>query len=158
MSGKERHRDEPCFYCEALVRTTGRGDHFPVPKRNGGVLTVPICDTCHDMKDRFNLDDWPAPWITVVLTQWPILRRETRLFLAKTMSLLSDAIAMRKTPAAACITKDVMQNAGNNENDSPPEGNTGEGCITTASQKRPKVAKSGPKRPKEKAGRFCPPA
>lgn len=89
-------RDQQCFYCSGRVRTTGVGDHFPLPKRHGGTLTVPCCESCHDMKDRFPLDRWPLEWIGIVIEQWPVLRRETRIFLAKSIALYSDARAIRR--------------------------------------------------------------
>ena len=52
-----------CFYCGALVSgTAGYGDHFPVPQNAGGTATVPCCMSCHDMKDRYQLLDWPSIW------------------------------------------------------------------------------------------------
>ena len=78
-----------CYYCDALVSAGGGGDHFPVPDNCGGVVTVACCLSCHDMKDRFNLDRWPEPWINKVIADFPKLSRETKIFLAKTMALLA---------------------------------------------------------------------
>ena len=59
-----------CFYCGGVVpegwRQTER-DHFPVPRRAGGVDTVLACYTCHHMKDRKRLMDWPIEWVGCVL-------------------------------------------------------------------------------------------
>lgn len=41
-----------CFYCDCLLSVRHEHDHFPVPKRAGGVEIVPICLNCHDLKDR----------------------------------------------------------------------------------------------------------
>ena len=85
-----------CLYCGALV--SGKqtaGDHMPIPFRNGGTYAVPCCTTCHDMKDRFTLEGWPDAWTTAVFSDWPKLSRETRIFLAKAASILSDAIEYR---------------------------------------------------------------
>jgi hypothetical protein len=87
---------DSCFYCGALVsQRQGKGDHFPVPSRHGGTETVICCISCHDMKDRFNLDSWPIEWLTPVLRDFPKLSRETRVFLAKSIALILDAQAMR---------------------------------------------------------------
>jgi hypothetical protein len=90
---RKRADPEPCFYCGALVSGSGVGDHFPFPRRHGGTETVPCCLSCHDMKDRFPLDRWPAEWISKICGDFPIMSRETRLFLAKSMSLYSDYVA-----------------------------------------------------------------
>lgn len=95
-----------CFYCEALVRTTGHGDHFPIPKRNGGTLTVPCCESCHDMKDRFSLNDWPAEWIGKLLSQWHKLSREQRILFAKMLNICSDALSERKLHQRELAQKD----------------------------------------------------
>lgn len=92
---KSKQESEPCFYCGAIVAERGGGDHFPIPGRNGGTDTVPCCTSCHDMKDRFRLGDWPIEWVTRMIADFPKLSREARLFLAKASSLCSDA--MKKT-------------------------------------------------------------
>jgi len=80
-----------CFYCGALVAQRGVGDHFPVPDRHGGKVTVPCCISCHDMKDRFVLGDWPIEWVFHgVVKDFPKLSRYTRIFLAKAMALAMD--------------------------------------------------------------------
>ena len=80
-----------CFYCGALVSGNGEGDHFPIPKNAGGTETVPCCESCHDMKDRFSLEAWPVEWIGKVIADFPNLSRETRLFLAKCLRGLSES-------------------------------------------------------------------
>lgn len=78
---------EYCFYCSALVK--GRkgnprlGDHFPIPYACGGVITVPCCRSCHEMKDMYRLGDWPSEWISKIIEDFPKLNRETKIFLAK---------------------------------------------------------------------------
>lgn len=80
--------NEQCFYCDALVSfSSSRGDHFPIPAAAGGTDTVPCCLTCHDMKDRFPLDRWPAEMIGAVMADFSKLSRETRIFLAKSIGL-----------------------------------------------------------------------
>jgi hypothetical protein len=79
---------DTCFYCHALLSVNDvEHDHFPIPQESGGTLTVPSCRTCHNMKDRFNLADWPQEWIDAVLADLPYVSRETRLFLAKALRL-----------------------------------------------------------------------
>jgi len=90
--------NDTCFYCGALVSGKGHGDHFPIPARAGGVDVVPCCESCHDMKDRFNLDAWPMDWISAVVSDFPNLSRETRLFLAKVIDLAADC--MHRTPSS----------------------------------------------------------
>lgn len=79
---------ETCFYCGALVAKNDREyDHFPVPREAGGVDVVCSCRTCHSMKDRFTLDSWPAEWISAIVAQFPSLNRETKLYIAKMLSV-----------------------------------------------------------------------
>ena len=80
-----------CFYCGALVMTNGVGDHFPIPQRHGGIDTVPCCTSCHDMKDRSSLDSWPIDWIEVIMDDMKNMKRETKIFLAKSIYLCLDA-------------------------------------------------------------------
>lgn len=81
-----------CFYCGALVSGNGRGDHFPIPRNAGGTETVPCCESCHDMKDRFALEAWPVEWIGKVIADFPNLSRETRLFLARCLRALAESM------------------------------------------------------------------
>lgn len=84
---------ESCFYCGALVSFSGgNGDHFPIPKRNGGVDTVPCCLSCHDMKDRYTVGQWPIEWVSgVVANDFPNMSREGKLLFAKMLSVFSDS-------------------------------------------------------------------
>lgn len=76
-----------CFYCDALIsKGDYESDHFPIPYELGGERTVPACKTCHDMKDRFCIGDWPGPWLAHIIADFPKLSRETRIFLAKAMA------------------------------------------------------------------------
>jgi hypothetical protein len=77
------------------VSGNGKGDHFPLPLRNGGDVTVPCCVSCHDMKDRYPLNVWPLEWILKVVQDFPNLSRETKIFLAKAMFLYSDGLRRR---------------------------------------------------------------
>ena len=96
MSKRIEH--ETCFYCDALVACNIERDHFPVPKRAGGTHTVRCCLSCHDMKDRFNVGDWPFSWVGRVISDLPKLSRETRIFLAKTLALCI-ASAKKNSPS-----------------------------------------------------------
>ncbi len=84
-----------CFYCDALVSGNGVGDHFPIPKNCGGTETVPCCVSCHDMKDRFNLENWGMEWQSAVIADFPKVSRETRIFLAKVMRLAAEATKLQ---------------------------------------------------------------
>ena len=73
---------ETCFYCNA-VTSAFEYDHFPIPTSAGGGATVPACLSCHSMKDRVPLGDWPESWLAAVEADLPKVSRETKLFLAK---------------------------------------------------------------------------
>ena len=81
-----------CFYCGAVVTRKGVGDHFPIPKRHGGKDTVNCCESCHDMKDRIALNEWPVEWVTSLISDLPNMNRETKLFLGRAMAAYLDAI------------------------------------------------------------------
>lgn len=59
-------------------------------------MTVPCCSSCHDMKDRFNIENWPTEWLTVVLQDFPKMSRETRIFLAKSLRVTLEATLLIK--------------------------------------------------------------
>jgi hypothetical protein len=49
-----------CYACKYyVVKSTVEDHHYPVPDRHGGLHTVPLCRTCHDLVDRITLDHWP---------------------------------------------------------------------------------------------------
>ena len=56
-----------CFYCDRFLSPRHEPDHFPIPRRAGGIATVPVCIDCHDLKDRFPLFSWPATLIAPTL-------------------------------------------------------------------------------------------
>jgi len=97
----KKRNPESCFYCGGLVSERCEHDHFPIPERNGGTDTVPACVSCHDMKDRYTLDDWSTEWLQIVISDLPNMRRETRIFLAKVLAVLSDAKRKMSTDANA---------------------------------------------------------
>ena len=78
-----------CFYCGEEV-TRIEKDHSPVPKRHGGKDMVDACLTCHDMKDRIKLEDWPDEWWNCVWEDLPKMSRPTKLFLMKFVGLVLD--------------------------------------------------------------------
>jgi hypothetical protein len=92
---------QQCFYCHGLVAGNGVGDHFPIPKNCGGTETVPCCSSCHDMKDRFALDNWPAEWMSMILQDFPRMSRETRLFFAKSIRYVVEAVDIVKKHKAS---------------------------------------------------------
>lgn len=88
-----------CFYCnERIPREYVEKDHFPVPKRHGGKDTVPTCGSCHTLKDRVALKNWPVPLMVEAVEQCGPLGR---VFLAKAFAIKQDqdAIADEANPA-----------------------------------------------------------
>lgn len=83
---------ETCFYCDCVFSTSHSawGDHFPVPRRNGGIETVPCCKTCHDAKDNISLENWTVQMMVDVINDFPKMSRSTRLFLGRVASVVSD--------------------------------------------------------------------
>lgn len=92
--------DKACYYCGApVVSGSYQMDHFPVPDRNGGTVTVPACLSCHDMKDRLRFDQWPDELIGEIIAEFPTLNRETKIFIAKAFAMASDFIQQKKEQA-----------------------------------------------------------
>ncbi len=99
-SQKKEKPDEKvyCFYCEAVVATDLlHKDHWPVQKKFGGRVTIDSCGTCHHMKDRTNIRDWPINWfvraapvIEKLRFLWMGLSREERIFLANSLNIILD--------------------------------------------------------------------
>ena len=58
---------DDCFYCGRFLSPRHEHDHFPVPRRAGGEATVAVCIDCHDLKDRFPLEAWPASLLASTL-------------------------------------------------------------------------------------------
>jgi len=81
-----------CFYCGVMYchSTKVTGDHMPMPERNGGTDIVPCCSACHDMKDRIPLHQWHSMAWKEINEQWPLFGRYTRIYLAKSLSVMSD--------------------------------------------------------------------
>ncbi len=93
---KKKGEIKTCFYCNTIIaKDRLEMDHFPIPDDCGGTFTVPACQSCHDMKDRFTLESWIQSengWIRAIINDFPSMSRETRIFLAKTMALYSRGI------------------------------------------------------------------
>ena len=87
-----------CFYCGVMYCHSAKvtGDHMPIPERNGGTDIVPCCAGCHDMKDRIPLHDWHSVAWKEINASWPLYGRYTRLFLAKSLSLMTDYCEMQE--------------------------------------------------------------
>jgi len=94
---KKIEQKQTCFYCGALCSAGNyEMDHFPVPECAGGKFTVPACISCHDMKDRFLLDDWSDEWRFALLRDFPMLSRESRIIIAKMARVACEGIAFMK--------------------------------------------------------------
>jgi len=52
-------KDTSCAFCGRSCGAWGEWDHFPVPRRRGGQDVQALCINCHDLKDRYNLLNWP---------------------------------------------------------------------------------------------------
>ena len=84
-----------CFYCDAVISPSNTEmDHFPIPQSAGGEVTVPACVTCHDLKDRFNLDVMGPDAFKSLQNDWPCLSRDSRIVLAKMVRLVIQGVAI----------------------------------------------------------------
>ena len=85
-----------CVYCNApIAKNNIENDHFPIPQRHGGSITVCSCKTCHTMKDRFSLDSIGEYLMDAAV--WGGWNRETRILFAKMSNILLDLEAERAT-------------------------------------------------------------
>jgi len=50
--------DSQCFSCGKNKNKNFERHHFPRSHVAGGETYVPLCGICHDMVDRYCLDDW----------------------------------------------------------------------------------------------------
>ncbi len=66
---------------------------MPIPASLGGGITVPCCISCHDMKDRFNFENWPSTWLEPILGDLPKLSRETKIAIMKMFKITCEAKA-----------------------------------------------------------------
>lgn len=76
-----------CFYCDLPLKGLAHHhDHFPLPARYGGELTVPACVSCHKLKEKGRVDQWPIEAISEVLVEMQHSGPWTRMVLAKLLS------------------------------------------------------------------------
>ena len=109
MKKKSKMEKKYCFYCDAVIaENSSIGDHFPIPKRCGGKVIIPCCRSCHDMKDRVSIKNWPTSWFAEVIKDFPNLSRETRIFLAKIMSTICDSDIQKRILTKKVETKRIM--------------------------------------------------
>jgi hypothetical protein len=87
-----------CYYCGALFlhSASAKGDHYPIPFRHGGTVTVPCCAACHDMKDRIPFGEWHHEAYEEIDNQWHLFGRYTKLFLAKVLMMMLDTKEVKK--------------------------------------------------------------
>jgi len=84
-----------CTYCDAPISKNDlEMDHFPIPVRHGGAITVPACKTCHSMKDRFSLNDISDYLMDVAV--WGNWDRQTRILFSKMANILLDMTAEKE--------------------------------------------------------------
>jgi len=81
-----------CYACgEEYQKREIEKHHYPVPKRNGGKLTIPLCRTCHDFIDRYTLERWP---LAQVLSAIKNLDTDSKLFMLKLLSkIMPDGVS-----------------------------------------------------------------
>lgn len=53
--------DSRCFCCGKDKNSHFERHHFPRPHSVGGETYVPLCGMCHDMVDRYTLENWQEP-------------------------------------------------------------------------------------------------
>jgi len=86
-----------CYYCGATISDARvEFDHFPVPQHLGGEKTVPACQTCHDMKDRFRLNTMSDDMVAEVVADFPHLSRASKIVLARVLRMALEAKALGK--------------------------------------------------------------
>ena len=87
-----------CHVCERYTRCDM--DH-PIPQRIGGTATIPLCLTCHDMKDRLPLEKWdPVQAERGFASMWGGLPADGRLMLLKMFSIVAEANHLRQACSA----------------------------------------------------------
>jgi hypothetical protein len=85
---------ERCYICDR--QCLAEKDHFPVPESLGGNNIMPICKTCHDMKDRVPLADWcPSDAFVSLAGLWGKATPGERLTLAKMISAMAQGKAAK---------------------------------------------------------------
>jgi hypothetical protein len=80
-----------CYCCSnKLHKRNTELHHFPNPKRLGGKSTIPLCSLCHNLIDRFNLEDWPIDMITSAKESWVNVPESWKLIILKVLSNLNE--------------------------------------------------------------------
>lgn len=110
MSKRTRKHDQDkpdafteCYACGRWVGLSGERDHFPVPHSLGGVTVLPICQPCHDLKDRIPLDGWRPDEALIQLSRlWGKADPGERLMLAKMFHIASQGAAFLGAFMQAC--------------------------------------------------------
>lgn len=87
MSACERR--DPCLYCDAVLAAGHEHDHMPIPAEVGGAIVFCVCRACHDLKDRFSVEEDAAAYMSSLASDWIGFERHTRILLAKMMSLIA---------------------------------------------------------------------
>ena len=87
---KKRKRPAPstrCYVCDNRVASGGEWDHFPLPHECGGTNVEPICGSCHDLKDRYQLIKGNGiecgEAVAALLRLWGKADTDERLMIAK---------------------------------------------------------------------------
>ena len=92
---KKEKKELFCYYCDAPLNRRVEYDHFPIPIRHGGKDVVPVCITCHDLKDRYRIENWSIENLSKAMEDlnrvWQDLGRDGRLFIAKGLISILDA-------------------------------------------------------------------
>lgn len=94
-----------CTYCDQALSPRHEHDHFPVPKSLGGTDVVPVCLSCHDLKDRVPITKWPQEVFWEAFKD--VLHGPPRILVAKVLTELLREYG-RKDPAAFEHTKSVL--------------------------------------------------
>lgn len=69
--------DSQCFCCGKNKNSRFEKHHFPLSHSAGGELYVPLCGMCHDIVDRYPLQDWQESLLSEVsdrlIHNWHVL-------------------------------------------------------------------------------------
>jgi hypothetical protein len=101
----EEVKEEECFFCDAPVALDAQRELILSPTTKGGIESVPCCSSCHDLKKQFPVNIWPAAWVAKIISAFPLLTRERRLYLAR--------MALSQSRVRAVILLTRVENYGN---------------------------------------------
>jgi len=87
-----------CACCEVELRLgAGEAHHYPIPKRNGGTNTIPLCRGCHDKVDRYAMEGLSGmESLGAVAGLIEKANASERCFLLRMVAAYSDALAAAK--------------------------------------------------------------